>query len=158
MYTYTLSPSVTGVVVAGLLTSWTFSISLAGAACLQTIFPSLRFTEINSSFRLPGSNAVTKMRSPQTHGDPWPRGRSVFQSKALPGPNSDGSMALSFPIPRPPGPRNCGHLSSTNSAPSAMKAHTKPASNIFLTDRLLAIRIPECRTILSSRDLQGGFV
>src|SRR5438094_4203680 len=96
--------------------------------CRHSIFPSFRLIAITSGLLAPELKAVTKMRSPQMQGDPWPTGRSVFQSNAFVGPNSEGSDAWSFPIPSPPGPRNCGHLSPTSSALNPTKVHKKTHS------------------------------
>src|SRR5262249_22967758 len=102
-------PSVTGVEVAGLLISWTFSISLVGAAARHRILPFARLSAISSSLLDTLSNAVTKMRSSQMQGEPWPVGSSVFHSTDFAGPNSTGGRADSLPAPLPAGPRNWGH-------------------------------------------------
>src|SRR5262245_5639784 len=133
------SPSVTGVEVAGLLTACTCSTSLAGIVCRQAIFPSFRFTAITSGLLAPASKPVMKMRSPQIQGDPWPRGKSIFQSKAFVGPNSAGSDTLSFPSPKPLGPRNCGHLSSTGSALRATTVHNRPHSKDLVIIRFTLV-------------------
>src|SRR5579872_3243555 len=117
-------PSVTGVEVAGLLVAWTVSIVAVGAACRQTILPVARSRAISSTLLAVLSKAVTKMRSFQMQGEPWPAGSGVFQTSALAGPNSAGGLASAAATPAPPGPRNGGQTAGPASYAKAHNAHS----------------------------------
>src|SRR3954470_23057691 len=126
-YTTSRSPSVTGVLAAGVPSILrNASISLAGATFRQSSLPVSRLNTMVTS--LSPSCAVRNNLFPAITGDDAPGGTSTFHFTFVSGPSLVGGFWAAAATPVPAGPRNCGH--GAGSAANALEAKPTHASAV----------------------------